>query len=930
MQQLMVALVLLSVALAATVVPLEAATVTVCATGCDSPTIAAAIAAASPGDTISVLDAFHREAFITIDKSLTIKGQGANTTVIDGGSAGATVFGVVGVTATIQDMTIQNGGASGLAIQNRPQTILTVQNVIISGLGIRNEAVLTVQNSTFRGNCGGIFGQAPNGVTSVLTLLNSTLSGCGISSDGTLVMINSTISGSPFGIINSSTATATANAMISNSTITANNVGILGFSGVIAVKNTIVGGNTLDCQQVPLPFRGSWIGHGANLTTDGSCATLAGGHFSRVTSEQLNLGPLMLNSPGSTPTYALLRGSVAIDAATDCTDLSGAPVGTDERGVGRPQGIACDVGAFELTSALPDIAVSNARPVQATFDAINQITGGIDLVLNRATAVFYTVTVTGLASSQPAVVQVQLCPVFQSCQTTNVVASATITLTNTNAAGQESAVPLGFTPSVPPGDYVLFVDVDPSGTIPVQNLNRKRTQVNVSVKATKQLVAPNVLVNGCFLTGACGVLQDPPTQVTGTTLFIRATYPVADANGFVSEIVDSIVGDANANDSGLFNDCIRIHSLGKLARPDAKRVIGIVPKGYFSFHAYDAVRNPSGDTQLCDQFGCAVGLWQPDCPNAVLVEEGSWLTTAHELGHSFGFDEEYCWLNTQGQLVTDSGTPCTHNRDGVPVSDGYWVSQSERLNNNVVQDLFDFMGAAPPGTGIDTRGSTLLPHRWIRRDHWLALLARPEFNPTDPDPPQLIVGGLLHQDGTLDLKPWHALADGVSDFPPPGPFTLLVTDPTGATLLTVPFDMSFRLHPDPLPPAQSSVSGFAFTIPYPTTAAGVSIHAPDGTLIATADPAAKVLEDAIAAVPDRCFTANPSQRREALQNKAEALQKMLNTGATKGASQKLQQDIRPHVQAWLIGGCQKASGLDVSMEDLLALIDDTILRVSGR
>jgi hypothetical protein len=68
---------------------------------------------------------------------------------------------------------------------------------------------------------------------------------------------------------------------------------------------------------------------GANLDTDGSCGIT---NFTQVTSAQLNLGPLALNAPGTTETLALLLGSVAINAAPDCTDVLGNPVTTDQRG----------------------------------------------------------------------------------------------------------------------------------------------------------------------------------------------------------------------------------------------------------------------------------------------------------------------------------------------------------------------------------------------------------------------------------------------------------------------------------------------------------------------------------------------------------------------------------------------------------------------
>ena len=53
------------------------------------------------------------------------------------------------------------------------------------------------------------------------------------------------------------------------------------------------------------------------------------------------LGPLADNG-GPTRTHALLQGSPAIDAAStpDCPT-------TDQRGVVRPQGAACDIGSYE-------------------------------------------------------------------------------------------------------------------------------------------------------------------------------------------------------------------------------------------------------------------------------------------------------------------------------------------------------------------------------------------------------------------------------------------------------------------------------------------------------------------------------------------------------------------------------------------------------
>nr|BBJ47930.1 hypothetical protein SAVMC3_05590 [Streptomyces avermitilis] len=53
------------------------------------------------------------------------------------------------------------------------------------------------------------------------------------------------------------------------------------------------------------------------------------------------MGPLADNG-GPTDTTALLPGSPALDAADGCP-------ATDQRGVARPQGTACDIGAYEYT-----------------------------------------------------------------------------------------------------------------------------------------------------------------------------------------------------------------------------------------------------------------------------------------------------------------------------------------------------------------------------------------------------------------------------------------------------------------------------------------------------------------------------------------------------------------------------------------------------
>jgi hypothetical protein len=67
-----------------------------------------------------------------------------------------------------------------------------------------------------------------------------------------------------------------------------------------------------------------------------------------ITGVDPQLGPLQNNS-GSTKTQAPFSGSPVIDAGQtpNCTDANGAPILIDQRGIKRPLGASCDIGAVE-------------------------------------------------------------------------------------------------------------------------------------------------------------------------------------------------------------------------------------------------------------------------------------------------------------------------------------------------------------------------------------------------------------------------------------------------------------------------------------------------------------------------------------------------------------------------------------------------------
>jgi hypothetical protein len=103
-----------------------------------------------------------------------------------------------------------------------------------------------------------------------------------------------------------------------------------------------------------------------SLDSDNSCVLIGPGDLPGVAPL---LGPLA-NNGGPTDTHALLAGSPAIDAGGIC-----AP--TDQRGVTRPQGPACDIGAFEAP-ATPE------GQIAALIAQIEALVAGGELAGNKA------------------------------------------------------------------------------------------------------------------------------------------------------------------------------------------------------------------------------------------------------------------------------------------------------------------------------------------------------------------------------------------------------------------------------------------------------------------------------------------------------------------------------------------------------------------
>ncbi len=298
---------------------------------------------------------------LNITDDLVLIGQGANRTGINGGGIDRIFQVPGGITVEIRDVTLSNGRSGGAGGAIRNEGVLTIARSVIDG------------NSTVTGSAGAGFGGAilTDGNESSLTVTDSTLSnnsatggGGGISIGGVVTLENVTISGNrsvnDFGgglyvfsdaraILNNVTVTGNTAAMQGGG-IFAENSAFIGFAP--RATNSIFAGNTApagpDCAG---SLDSNFILLGNGTRCNGPAA--AKGDLVGTQAAPINpqLGALGLNG-GPTPTHALLSGSPALNTGNPAAASSpDACQATDQRGVTRPGGTRCDMGAFEATSA---------------------------------------------------------------------------------------------------------------------------------------------------------------------------------------------------------------------------------------------------------------------------------------------------------------------------------------------------------------------------------------------------------------------------------------------------------------------------------------------------------------------------------------------------------------------------------------------------
>jgi CSLREA domain-containing protein/uncharacterized repeat protein (TIGR01451 family) len=315
---------------------------------------------------------------LDVTDPLTITGAGGRLVTITGRRLDR-VFDVVAGSLTLRGLTVGAGRASGAGddagggVRVGPSASLDVSKVRLSG----NDAAA---GGTEIANAGTTH-------MSAASVTNAGQTGSAIQSSGTLEMTNDTVWGAAVEIIGGA-------ATILNSTLMggthAPTVGLLAAGGATSVTNSIVGSSGgYACSGAALPQSG-----GHNLASDTTCGLAGTGDIAstdlgfqsgsvdlQVDTAETDVLPIWASGTSFDPPPGVScdpglcpRLSRAVDAAG-----SGACPATDQIATKRPQGAACDIGAFEvpqldltLTLAADATSVEVGKPFTLTWTLTNQ------------------------------------------------------------------------------------------------------------------------------------------------------------------------------------------------------------------------------------------------------------------------------------------------------------------------------------------------------------------------------------------------------------------------------------------------------------------------------------------------------------------------------------------------------------------------------
>ncbi len=512
---------------------------------------------------------------LTVANNVIIDGRtqpgyaGTNLITVSGNNA-SMVFMVTAGTVAIHALTITGGGAPG----NRGGGVwngaaLTMTNCIVSGNsagwggGICNEqGTLTLTGCSVSANSATMGAGIVNLTPAPLTLIGCTISGNSATGDGggvwcssnapsPLTLTNCTFSGNTAGggggaIMNGGALTLTC------CTFSGNTAGLGGGGiynlGTLTLTNSIIANNAGG------DIYGGYTDNAFNIVEDGVGIT----HFLSRSGDPL-LGPLADNG-GPTLTHALLPGSPAANAG-NCAAFT---LFTDQRGITRPNGPSCDIGAYEY-EFVPTTTTLTVSPNPAVFG--EPVTFAVTVAVTPPADGTPTGSVTFYAGAIPLM-------------------TGPVVL---DAAGSASII----APLLAPGYYEIRAEyvgdayrmTSGSAYVPCV-VNRGSTVTTVSSSTNPSLPGQTITITAVVSASSpaagtpTGTLQfaidgnpvGSPLALTGGTASIGATFPDVGNH----EITASYSGDVNftAGASTVFNQAVRSASTTTLTSSPNPSVFG--------------------------------------------------------------------------------------------------------------------------------------------------------------------------------------------------------------------------------------------------------------------------------------------------------------------------------------------------------------------
>ncbi|MFH7860285.1 MAG: CARDB domain-containing protein [Candidatus Aenigmatarchaeota archaeon] len=531
---------------------------------------------------------------------------------------------------------------------------------------------------------------------------------------------------------------------------------------------------------------------------------------------------------------------------------------------------------------LPDLTISEIKPVQVIWDCDINDDGKIDLVAGKSTMIRCKVKMLNYETlDKTTLVGIQL----QISQYKTYNTEVTIEYLEKN----NGIIDFYIEPPASIGDLTILAKIDPENEIKEVDEANNEKSIEITVRDTRGLSIVYVRVESIWPAtyGAPTYSEFYDTSINSWQ-FIKATYPVAN-NEFENKISLKPFYGSFVPLVGCISDIIGL-TYWKFVRGIGDRVVGIVSDNYFPYH----------------KRGNVVGISNPLISrDAVLITNGYWTVAAHEIAHTFGPILQY-----EEYDVNPPGNP----------ANGYWVEEHKEITNGIC-----FMGYAPPKHTYNY---------WDGRDVWVCNETFEnlfkEFIKIEEDkiyPDVLVIGGIVFKNGTINLTKWYYVENRKIEYPLPGNYSIITLDWNGRMVDRINFTVSFYLMAESHSIIETNVTGFVFPISFAKNIAMIKIQYNNITIFEI-NPYIKLLHDAIDCIPENAFVKDGIGRRKALHNKINEIEEKIMKNLIIDARNKLKFDLRDKLQKWLIDNYEITYPLQLSKNEILDLVDEIINRLN--